>query len=117
MCVHHACEASPGKSAAPGRVHTTLWKRRQPRAIPERLKDTLIPLFVTRKRCIGAQKRIGKDFVNHRRVKALMMISCSAPPEGVSAGLGRDDVRDVTVVVNLVTGRRGLRFSHRGCLA
>lgn len=24
-----------------------LWNRRQPRAIPERLKDTLIPLLVT----------------------------------------------------------------------
>jgi len=38
MCyggVHHAREEYPGKSAAPGRVHTGLWNRRQPRAIPE----------------------------------------------------------------------------------
>ena len=31
-------------SRCAGAGHTDLWNRRQPRAIPERLKDTLIPI-------------------------------------------------------------------------
>jgi len=45
--------------------------------------------------CTEADSQI---FCQSSRVKALMMmISCSTLREGVSAGLGRDDVRTVTV--------------------
>lgn len=65
--------------------------------MPERLKDTS-----PESGALPRRSGLPKYFVNHPRVKAPMMISCSTLRERVSARLGRDDVRTVTVLfVNL----------------
>ena len=67
--------------------------------MPGRLDDTLNnPITRYLKAVRSCTEADWQVFVNHRRVKALMMIS-STLREGVSAGLGRDDVRTVTVAL------------------